>query len=243
MGRSIADFVRKNAKPKFITLTLTHHNIALSDQIDHLYNCFKLLRKSKLWKSHINGGVWFFQVKKSDRDNLWHPHLHILCVGRYLPQKELSEKWLNITTDSKIVDIRAVRDAKKTADYVARYATAPCDLRKVDDDDMLELYDTLHGRRICGTFGVGREIQLVPKKCPDADMWENVGTYFQVVQFRHTDDDAMAIFKAWRSGGSTDATMVKEKPPPAVDPSALEHEPVTYKQFVFEFNGILQRSS
>lgn len=241
MGRSIVPFLNDNPKPKFITLTLKHHDISLSEQIDLLYQSFKKLRASKLWKSHIRGGVWFFQVKKSVRDGLWHPHLHCLCVGRYLPHQDLSAKWLMITGDSAIVDIRAVKDKKKTAEYVARYATAPCDLKDLDDTDLLELYDSLHGRRVCSTFGSGRCIQLRPKKCPDADQWENIGSYFAVVNFRHVDPDAAAIFEAWRSGGTTDATLEREEPPPPVDPAALEHEPVTYKQFVFEWSGILGR--
>lgn len=240
IGRSCIPFLKNHPKPKFLTLTLRHSENSLSDQINKLYDSFKLLRKSKIWKSHIIGGIWFFQVKLSKKDNLWHPHLHILCAGRYLPQKNLSEKWLRITGDSNIVDIRAVKNMKKTADYVARYATAPCDIRDLDDNSLIELYDSVFGRRICGTFGVGKEIQLVPKKCEDADDWENIGSYWRVINFRHSDDNAAAIFRAWRENTSTDATMIETKPPPEIPDDARWHEPITYKQHLIEWKGMIR---
>jgi hypothetical protein len=237
MTRTIVPWILGHKKPKFITLTLKHSSALLSDQIDRLYNAFRLLRRSKSWKKHVRGGMWFFQIKRSDNDGGWHPHIHVIAEGSYYPQDELSKQWLRCTGDSPICHIEAVKDAKKTADYVARYATAPADLIKLPENDRIELFDVLHGRRVCGTFGTGSEIQLCPKACPDASDWEEVGTFWQVVSYRHNDDDANAIFKAWRSGGSTDATMIKPEPPPPVDADALQEEPVTYKQAVFEWSG------
>lgn len=237
MRSSIIPWVKSVKKPKFLTFTLRHSSDSLADQLTRLYDAFKLLRRSKLWKTHINGGIWFFQVKKSDADNCWHPHIHCIAEGRYVPQKSLSDTWLKITTDSNIVDIRAVKNAKATADYVSRYATSPCELSSLSTDDSIEVVDALDGRRMCGTFGSGKEIQLVPKKCPDADDWEDIGTYWSVVNFRHLDDNANAIFSAWRTSQPTEATMYHEKPPPNLEPGALTETPVTYKQQVIEWNN------
>lgn len=234
MSRSIVPFLVNNRKPKFITLTLKHSVDPLADQIKRLYDCFRLLRRSKVWKSHIKGGIWLFQVKKSETDHSWHPHLHVACVGRYCPQADLSDAWLKITGDSTVVDIRAIKNPKKVADYVSRYATAPGDLLSLNDADAVELFDSLHGRRICGTFGVGRQIQLSPKKCPDADEWENIGSFVSVVSQRHREPPAAAIWLAWTTKQTTDCSMFYDTKPPPMLAGELMYDPDSFKQAVFD---------
>ena len=166
MQASIIPWVKAAQKPKFITLTLKHSKEPLPAQIDRLYKSFKLLRGRKLWKDRIKGGLWFFQVKWSAKSDSWHPHLHVICEGRYVNNRNLQSTWLDITGDSMVVDIRAVKDPKKTAEYVSRYATAPANMDDLSDAEAVEVFDAMAGRRVCGTFGTGKAIQLVPKKCP-----------------------------------------------------------------------------
>jgi len=234
MTQTITPWIQKRQKPKFITFTLKHSDDPLSDQLERLYNCFKLLRNSKLWKSHITGGMWFFQVTKSERTGQWHPHLHVIAVGKYLPHMDLRVKWYKITKDSNIVDIRAIKDARKTADYVARYATAPADLVKLPLDDAVEVFDALSGRRMCGTFGTGKEIQLVPKKCPDADDWEDLGSFREICSNRFNDPTAAAVFFAWTT--KTPCNVEVKPPPPNPDwYNIKEFEPESYKQATFQW--------
>jgi hypothetical protein len=94
--------------PKFITLTLKHSPAPLSHQISTLYGCFRKLRKTKLLTKTVRGGIWFFQVKQSAADYLWHPHLHIVVDSPYIPKHQLSRAWLSITKTSQIVDIRQI---------------------------------------------------------------------------------------------------------------------------------------
>lgn len=241
MQQTIKPWILNHRKPKFITLTLKHSDDPLSVQLDTIYAAFKRLRNRKLWKSHIKGGMWLFQLTKSETSGQWHPHIHIIATGRYLPQSDLSLEWFKVTGTSNIVDIRAVRDAKKAAEYVARYATAPADLSKLAFDDAIECFDALAGRRMCGTFGVGKEIQLCPKKCEDADEWEDVGSFWQVVNSRFVDDTSAAIYSAWAL--KQKCTIIIEPPPPPDydNEKAKEFEPETYKQAVFDWGSFLPR--
>jgi REP element-mobilizing transposase RayT len=52
-------------------------------------------------------------------------HLHMVIDTGYIPQKLLSDLWLQITGDSKIVDIREVHlsDSANVASYMAKYIT------------------------------------------------------------------------------------------------------------------------
>lgn len=237
MRASIMPWIKSHKKPKFITLTLRHYDGELAEQLNRIYDCFKKLRNSVLWKKHIKGGLWFFQVKKSETDGCWHPHIHCICEGKFLPHKSLKAQWLKITKDSEIVDIRAVRDPKKAADYVARYATSPAEMSEMTLDEAAAVFDSLAGRRLCGTFGTGKEIQLVPKKCPDADDWEYLGTYQYVADYRLTDPDCAKIWFAFNQGTPCDAVMVEDEPPPEEQAGLLDEDPSTFKQMVINWNN------
>lgn len=239
MQESLKPWVRRANRPKFITLTLKHTEAPLSHQIDSLYKFFKSLRRRPYWKRRITGGVWFFQVKKSNNDGLWHPHLHVICEGRYLPREELSDMWFNITHGSSVVDIRAVNDHKKAVEYTARYASAPCRLSDLDMEDAIEVVDSMHGRRICGTFGTAKVVQLVPKKCPDAEEWEYLGGFWEIMQKRHTCEFSQEVWSAFVA----ERFCYAWEPPP-MDESRYtllpeSEEPVRWSQLKFEFEGKL----
>jgi hypothetical protein len=237
MVRSLIPWVQAAKKPKFITLTLRHSNADLEFQVDNLYKFFSNLRRRPYWKKRISGGIWFFQIKKSKSDGLWHPHLHIIAQGRYVPHAELSDIWTEITHGSSIVDIRAVKNPKKASEYVARYASAPCRLSDLDLDDAVTVVDALHGRRICGTFGTGKEIQLVPQKCPDSDEWEFMSGFATVMYNRNRSDWHNEIYRAFVKEDF--CYSYPENPPPAEVNllEQLQESPITFKQLVFEWSA------
>jgi len=167
-------------RPKFLTFTLKHKDIPLREIIAELYKYFRSIRRAKWFKKNVRGGIWFFQITKSKKDGLWHPHIHCLVDSNFLPKAELSELWELITGDSKIVDIRQVKDNKKTAEYVARYAATPCRLSNFNVDDAIEIVKTLHGKRLCGTWGTGRTMSFKITKPDDWLDWERIGNWWVV---------------------------------------------------------------
>ena len=177
ISNEVAKWVTKVKKPKFLTFTLKHNEDSLHERIKDLYRFFRNVRRTEWFKHNVRGGVWFFQVTRSKNTGQWHPHIHCLVDSNFLPKEKLSDLWELITGDSRIVDIRAIKDIKKTVDYVARYATAPCRLSNFTVDDAIEIVDTLHGRRLCGTWGTGSTMSFKIKKPDDWHEWERVGNW------------------------------------------------------------------
>lgn len=161
---------------RFVTLTLRHSNTRLTDQIDRLYRSFLELRRRTFWKGNVEGGAAFLEVKVSERDGMWHPHLHVIVQGQWMDARELSREWHSVTGDSSIVDIRSVDDADKVAGYVTKYVTKPAHLSVFKDLDKLdEMMVSLRGRRLLTTFGTWRGVKLehVPK---GTVVWKPIGS-------------------------------------------------------------------
>jgi len=239
--RAITDNVMQwlNERPRcrFITLTLRHRSAPLAEQIQDLYYFFKQLRKTKLWKGHVKGGIWFFQVKRSKDDRYWHPHLHILTTGKYFPQAELRELWRKITKGSYVVDIRDVKDKRKSALYVARYAAAPCRLLDYQPDHALECVKALHSRRICGSFGEAKGVKLRPEPKGDYKDWVIVESYFLVQVHLANSAEPHPLWQAYVHHTKYDGPL--PEPPPDITPAFenMINAPKTFDQHFFDFSG------
>jgi hypothetical protein len=205
LAGQVKEWLETIEKPKFLTLTLKHSHNELTNQIDHLYKSFRKLRLMKEYKGLFKGGVWFFQIKRSESDDLWHPHLHCVIESKFVEFDKLWKAWLRITGTSKIVDIRGVKDPDEVAEYVARYAARPSDLAGMDVSSQLELVTALHGRRLVGTWGSAREISLSPSKPQDADKWQNIGSWWLVASLYDHDIRAKKIWKAFKLAKPIDA--------------------------------------
>jgi len=185
--------------PKFLTFTLRHSDNALSDQIDALYRFFRRIRGQNLLKRKINGGIWFFQIKYNPETNQYHPHIHCLIDSLFIPHHALSSMWAHITQDSKIVDIRAVHNRKSAARYVARYCASPANLSAMPFPNRVEIAESLHGRRICGTWGTARSVKLRVRPPESKHEWENIGTWWTVTRMLPLDDRAQQIISSWQT--------------------------------------------
>lgn len=231
----IAHYVETTSQPKFLTLTLKHSNRPLADQVQHLYKAFTRLRATKFWKDRVFGGVWFFQVTRSKSSRQWHPHLHVLVDANWLPHAELRRHWDYITGGSHIVDIRLVRDPDKTADYVARYATCPCNVRNLCDADKLEVVTTFDDRRLSGTFGSAKGIPLRPKKQADWFKWRYVVGYYGATLHAAAEPALKALLKAWHTGRPCPVTLYRRDSDPDFDKTLPREVSESYHQLWFEW--------
>lgn len=153
-----------NQPIRLITLTLRHSASPLEGQIDRLYASFRKLRKSQLWQHHVLGGAAICEVKFSRRSRQWHPHLHVLAHGTYIPKNSLSAAWHDATGDSFIVDVGLVRSQQHAAQYVTKYVVKAAG-REIENDPkrLAELISALHGRRLVLTFGSWRGWPLMQR--------------------------------------------------------------------------------
>jgi len=196
---NVKDWLKETKSPKFLTLTLKHTSAPLAHQVDNLYRFFLRFRRLKEIKNSLHGGIWFFQIKRSESDFLWHPHLHCILDSIFIPHSLLSKLWLRTTLSSSIVDIRSVKDPDDAAEYVARYCARPASLKHLGQFDAYELISSMHGRRLCGTWGTGKSVILTAKIDPDIKNWTKIGSWSLVINCLKDDKNAQKIFNAWQT--------------------------------------------
>lgn len=151
--------------PRFVTLTLQAVDHSLKNQLDTLYAAFKQLRGSPFWKAHVRGGVAVVENTWNDQTSRWHPHLHVIVDGSFMPQAALSKEWARVTSGSMIVDIRAIHDRRSAAKYLCDYVAKPVALSTWPPHAINEFAYALNGRRLLITFGTCHRIRVPEDEC------------------------------------------------------------------------------
>jgi len=153
LAGNIAEHLDKLNSPRMLTLTLEHSTDELRDQVRHLVESFRRLRRSKQYKEKIRGGVAVIEIKWSNQDNAWHPHMHVLVDGVFWEQAQISKAWEIASNGSKIVDIRMIHDRSKAGRYVAKYVAKVGNVDGVPIERVPELALALKGLRLVQTSG------------------------------------------------------------------------------------------
>lgn len=160
---------RPRGRYRFITLTLTHTKAPLVDQLRKLLKSFKKLREQKWWKTSKRGGAFTVEVKHNGTH--WHPHLHIIDEGGFIPFQKLSDEWRKVTGDSYVVHVRQLTSGDDAAHYLTKYVTKSTDASVWQSDDLAQEWITSSkGLRRCATYGSWRGFQLTHVE-PAADDW------------------------------------------------------------------------
>jgi len=200
---------------RMITLTLrSEAGDPLKPLLDRLYQSFARLRRTAFWGEHVTGGAALLEIKFIGRTRRWHPHLHILANGKFVPRGRLAGEWQRITGDSYIVDVRPVRDRGHAAHYLTKYVSKPADPSASRSHDLLlELVRACHGRRLCSTFGNWSGIELLRHDPPVE--WIFITT-LGVLQQRARDGDAESqqILRSLRATEPLDADPQRDLPYP-----------------------------
>lgn len=182
-GRRVTDNLRTMCHGhvvRFLTLTLRATNDPMTDVLDRLIRSFKRLRDQKFWQKGVKGGAYCVEIKRGKGSGKWHVHLHALIIGSYLPHHELSQGWSVASGGSFVVGIEEVGRDSKRVEYVAKYATKGFDRSVlVVPDDLDECLCALRGRRVFGTFGCWRSVEL-EREPSDRSRWKVVGRFADV---------------------------------------------------------------
>lgn len=161
---TIAENLERHVKARtlrFITFTLVSTTLPLSLMLTKLYDSFRKLRANKVWKNTQEGGASFLEVKIGKGSGRWHPHLHVLCEGKFVRVQELRRVWERITGGSHQVWVELVRDKRAMLRYVTKYVSKPFDMNAIRNDDQLdELLVSLTGTHSALTFGSWRGLKL-----------------------------------------------------------------------------------
>lgn len=158
---SIEAIVKTIDSPRMLTLTVQSSDDPLKDQIKHLYDSYRRLRRTKAWKSKVKGGVAVCEITHNRKTGQWHPHVHVVIDGSYWRQADISKAWEIASNGSKIVDIRMIHKRSNAARYVSKYVTKIGETKGLEAMQVAELAEALHGLRLvqtCGTLhGITRE--------------------------------------------------------------------------------------
>lgn len=151
--RNVRDKMQ-NLDLRLLTLTLKSSDDMLTDQLDRIYRCFRLFRNRKKIKTSMMGGLYFVEITLNQTTGQWHPHLHVLFTGAFLPHRLASNEWLSCTGDSFIIHLVRLSGSDTAASYVAKYAgkAVPTSVWR-SPDHFHEAIVALSGRRLFSTFG------------------------------------------------------------------------------------------
>jgi hypothetical protein len=197
--------------PLFITLTLRASAEPLNDLLDHLLKSFAKLRRHVLWKHAVSAGAYVIEVKKGAGSNRWHPHIHVLAIGGFIPQVRLSEAWNEASGGSFVVDVQRVWEDDRAVGYVGKYVSKGWSAEVArDPDSLIECILAMRGRRLLGTFGKWRNVDLEGDD-HGPDDWVRVGRLVSV-------HEAYQRGELWARGvvrslmGNHDENSITERP-------------------------------
>lgn len=174
----------KTGRYLHVTLTLKSTSEPLAKEIKRLYTAFRKLRGRKQWKKWTDGGAAFFEVTWNSDTGEFHPHLHVLLNGAFIPHAALSSLWLKITGDSNHVFIRQVTSARDACQEVAKYASKPIHGSILQNQNALdEMMLATKSLRLCTTFGTWRGWQLTKQpEVIEAHGWILLGRLPDIVR-------------------------------------------------------------
>lgn len=212
--KNLLDHMAPKENLSLITLTLAASDAPLRTCLDRITRCFRLLRNKPVWKKSIEGGCCIIETKIGKGSGQWHCHMHVVADAKYCDQKKLSEQWLAITGDSRIVDIRRVGAKTGAVQYVTKYVTKAADHSIVTSPKHLqESIRAFEGRRLVSTFGTWRGLKLSENNDEDEDVgcggeWRPEGRLDAwLARAALNDLEALAVVRRLRGG-------IARPPPP-----------------------------
>jgi len=99
---------------RFLTINSSDESIVLG--IDILKSFSKLVKRMR----RKYGVFEYFGVVACDKDEPLREHIHVICKGKFMPQLELEDMWIDVHRSIKPY-IEAVDDVDGAAGYMGKY--------------------------------------------------------------------------------------------------------------------------
>ena len=169
---------KENPKLSIYYVVLTVKNgTDLSERYNHLQESLKKLierrreaQKAKNGKkssnyalnsvfANVSAGAYSIEIKKGENSGEWHPHANLLLLSEdRILESAIKVEWKSITKDSKIAYCQVKDDDDKTVFVeIFKYALK---FSEMEFDDNFTAWETLRGRRLMGTFGDFRGLDI-----------------------------------------------------------------------------------
>jgi hypothetical protein len=147
-----------------------------------------------LWRAKVKGGIAIMEVTYSEKLKEWHPHLHVLVTGVFIPQPSLAAAWEAATLDSRIVHITLVRSHSGMQRYLTKYLGKPLpDALLTRPALVAELAIALASVRQVIAFGNCHGCTRLND--PTESAWRFVGLVDRLLLGSAFDDDAKRILR------------------------------------------------
>jgi hypothetical protein len=173
---------------RLLTLTLKANDDGLRASLTRLIRGFRRMRGERFFRETQTGGMYFIEVTLNGTTRRWHPHLHVLIEGKYLPHEQIKQSWLAITGDSYVVDIRQCHNSKIAASYVAKYASKAVSSNVWHDRERFcEAIVAIAGQRTFQPFGTWTHLRLSRPPADDHE-WEQVCELWRVIELSRSGD-------------------------------------------------------
>lgn len=163
----------KEQGTNFIFMTLTVKNCShdeLTETINNILDGFRRLTNRRSWKQTVTGAIRGLEITYNEKENTFHPHIHILASvpsdyflqqsNKYITIEQLRKWW---SESAKLdyfvqVDIKAINQTDNAIAEVAKYSIKMADILKADCcDEMIKatrtIYHCTYGRRLIATLG------------------------------------------------------------------------------------------
>lgn len=176
--RNCVEWIKeKEEGTNFIFMTLTVKNCKqeeLTDTINNILDGFRRLTNRRTWKATVKGAIRGLEVTYNEKENTFHPHIHILASvpadyflqtsNKYITIEQLREWWSESARLDYFVqvDIKAIEQTDNAIAEVAKYSIKMSDILKADScEEMIQatrtIYQCTYGRRLIATLGNFKE--------------------------------------------------------------------------------------
>ena len=156
VGEQVEAVVREMKHPRHLVLTVKSTDGRLEDQLRNLSTWFSKLRRTPFWRHNVMTGVYTIECTMNERTGKWHPHIHCVFDGNYLPYKIVQRLWHEITAGSEIIWLEPVDDVHGMANELCKYIGKPQDAEHWTDEQLRAYASAIRGRRMVQTFGKSR---------------------------------------------------------------------------------------
>lgn len=118
--------------------------------------------------ANVSAGTYSFEVKRGKNSGLWHPHVNLLLLtDKPISQTGISEEWRGITKDSHVVHCEKKPGTRDAFVEIFKYALKFSDMELADT---YHAWETLRGRRLTGSFGDFRGLEIVKDEEEDVSL-------------------------------------------------------------------------
>jgi hypothetical protein len=147
--------------PRQIILTVKSTDKPLSVQLRFLRRAFSRLRRTPWWLRHVTGGAYTIEVTLNADTHQWHPHIHMIVDGSFIPVKELQTHWHRITAGSKVIWISDVTSRRDSVMELCKYVGKPVASDDWPATELCEYALAVRGQRMVQSFGRWRRSRVI----------------------------------------------------------------------------------